>query len=727
MTPSLLHSPLVLFVTQAILIIAVARTVGVLARRVGQPMVIAEVTAGILLGPSLLGWLAPTLYANLFPAQSMPALQIFSQVGLLLFMFLIGLELDPKLLRGRGRTSLLIGKAGIVVPFVLGSLLALYLYPRVSEPATRQLSFVLFMGTAMSITAFPVLARILSERRLLRSNVGIVAITSAAIADVAAWCLLAFVISVVRGQSHYGPLRTLVLTAVFIAVMVLVVRPFLRRLGEQASSREGLTQNMVAVTFLLLLLSSWATELIGIHALFGAFLFGVLLPKEGSFATSLADKLEDLVVVLLLPIFFAYSGLRTQLGLLWAPQSLMLCLLIVAVACVGKFGGVILAARSTGLSWRESSALGVLMNTRGLMELIVLNLGLDLGVISPMVFTMMVVMALLTTVLTTPLLCWIYPHDPQQRDVLGSLEKDKPDSPQGAFCVLLCVSYTGAAQSLITVANALTVNSSPAPRLYALQLLRPTERTSYYVDAAQAEKPLRSALTPMLDLAQQQGLAIKPISFVSSEPALDICNVAEVKGTDLILLGWHRPLLNQAALGGTVSRVLAEASTAVGVLVDRGLVLGQVRKVLVPFHGTADDDAALALAFRLARQPQVQVTVLQVAAPPSPKPPASDAKAKPPQTIAVPPELLAQVTIKPVVHKDPAEAALAETTVNSVGGYDLVLVGIGSDWGLQQRTFGMSQELFIRRCPASLLIVRGAATAPQSAAQSHPAVSPASA
>jgi Kef-type K+ transport system membrane component KefB len=315
MTPSLLHSPLVLFVTQAILIIAVARTVGVLARRVGQPMVIAEVTAGILLGPSLLGWLAPTLYANLFPAQSMPALQIFSQVGLLLFMFLIGLELDPKLLRGRGRTSLLIGKAGIVVPFVLGSLLALYLYPRVSEPATRQLSFVLFMGTAMSITAFPVLARILSERRLLRSNVGIVAITSAAIADVAAWCLLAFVISVVRGQSHYGPLRTLVLTAVFIAVMVLVVRPFLRRLGEQASSREGLTQNMVAVTFLLLLLSSWATELIGIHALFGAFLFGVLLPKEGSFATSLADKLEDLVVVLLLPIFFAYSGLRTQLGL----------------------------------------------------------------------------------------------------------------------------------------------------------------------------------------------------------------------------------------------------------------------------------------------------------------------------------------------------------------------------------------------------------------------------
>ncbi|HPH26164.1 MAG TPA: cation:proton antiporter, partial [Pseudomonadota bacterium] len=195
MTPSLLHSPLVLFVTQAILIIAVARTVGVLARRVGQPMVIAEVTAGILLGPSLLGWLAPTLYANLFPAQSMPALQIFSQVGLLLFMFLIGLELDPKLLRGRGRTSLLIGKAGIVVPFVLGSLLALYLYPRVSEPTTRQLSFVLFMGTAMSITAFPVLARILSERRLLRSNVGIVAITSAAIADVAAWCLLAFVIS----------------------------------------------------------------------------------------------------------------------------------------------------------------------------------------------------------------------------------------------------------------------------------------------------------------------------------------------------------------------------------------------------------------------------------------------------------------------------------------------------------------------------------------------------
>ena len=398
------HSPLSRFIVQAVLIVSVARVLGFLLRRIGQPMVIAEVIAGIVLGPSLLGWLWPGLWQAVFPASAISLLSMLSQVGLVLFMFLVGLELDLKLLRGRGRASVIISNSSIALPFALGACLALYLHPRLSSPTVPLLSFTLFMGAAMSITAFPVLARILNERRLLQTKIGVLSITSAAINDVTAWCMLAFVVSIVRSTGIESALRTTLFTGVYMLFMFFVVRPLLARLAARSLGREGLNHNVVAATLIALLLSSWITEFIGIHALFGAFLLGAILPKTDGFAATLAEKLEDLVLVLLLPLFFAVSGLRTQVGLLNTAHGWAMFGLIMAAACLGKFGGSTLAARFTGLTWRESSAIAVLMNRRCLNELVVLNIGLDLGVISPTLFTMMVLMALMTTFITSPIL-----------------------------------------------------------------------------------------------------------------------------------------------------------------------------------------------------------------------------------------------------------------------------------------------------------------------------------
>ncbi|HET9955473.1 MAG TPA: cation:proton antiporter [Polyangiaceae bacterium] len=407
---SLAEAPLALFVLQAISIVGLSRLLGSVARAIGQPMVVAEIAVGVALGPSLFGWLAPGAFAAVFPPSSLAPLGLLSQVGLLLFMFLIGLEFDPQLLKGRGRASIAISHASIAAPFGLGTLLALYLYPRVAPAHVSFLPFALFLGAAMSITAFPVLARILVERGLLDSRVGMLTLACAAVDDVTAWCILAFVVAVVR-ESGTSAFWTCALALAYIGFMCVVIRPLLMRLARYGEAKgHGATDNYLAVILLLALLSAWITERIGIHALFGAFLLGAVAPRTDGFAKRVAGKLETVVVVLLLPLFFAFSGLRTDLQLLNSPESWWMCGLIVFVACLGKFGGSSVAARLSGLSWREASTLGILMNTRGLMELIVLNTGLELGVISPKLFTMMVIMAIITTFMTTPLVLKLYPR-----------------------------------------------------------------------------------------------------------------------------------------------------------------------------------------------------------------------------------------------------------------------------------------------------------------------------
>lgn len=393
------------FLLQVAAIVLSARFVGALFRRFGQPQVLGEMVAGILLGPSLLGWVSPTISAALFPPESIGYLQTLSQVGLLLFMFLVGLEFNPAYLRNQGHAALLTSHASITAPFLLGSILALYLYPHLSDANVPFRQFALFMGVAMSVTAFPVLARILVERNLFKTKFGSMVVACAAVDDVTAWCILAYIVALVRSSSHSSlPLyATVGLLTLFILLMSFVARPLLRRFADNYDRQGKLTDESMALILMMLLGCATLTEYLGVHLLFGAFLFGAVLPKEPRFVHAVVGQLQSITLVLLLPVFFAYTGLRTSIGLVQGGEMWFFCGLIILVAVAGKLGGSAIAARAAGLGWRDSLSIGIFMNTRGLMELVVLNIGLDLGVLSPAVFSMMVLMALVTTFMTGPL------------------------------------------------------------------------------------------------------------------------------------------------------------------------------------------------------------------------------------------------------------------------------------------------------------------------------------
>ena len=400
---------LLLLILQIIVILGVARLVGRLFRKIRQPQVVGEMAAGILLGPSLLGLVAPRVYGYLFPAESLDYLNAISQIGLIIFMFLIGLELDLKVLRGRGHTTVITSQISIYVPFLLGILLAIFLYPRLSYEDVPFYLFAMFIGTAMSITAFPVLARILTERKMLRTQLGAVAIACAAVDDVTGWIILGVLMLLARASDSILPFwATLVGVGIYVAFMLFPLQRLMCWIEDYYHERGQITQGILALILLFALASAWATEFLGIHALIGAFLAGVIMPRHHGFVHALTEKLNDFTVVFLLPLFFAYTGLRTSVGLLNSPELWLYCGLIILVAVVGKFTGGSIPARLTGMTWRDSWALGALMNTRGLMELVLLNIALDIGLISPTLFTMLVFMALTTTFMTSPVLEWIY-------------------------------------------------------------------------------------------------------------------------------------------------------------------------------------------------------------------------------------------------------------------------------------------------------------------------------
>lgn len=393
---------------QILVILMASYVVGWLLRKIHQPQVVGEMVAGILLGPSLLGWIAPGFSAAIFPPESLGHLYLLSQVGLLLFMFMVGLELDTKELRRLGHVAVVVSHTSIIVPFVLGVLLAIALYPRIADNTLPFPGFVLFMGAAMSVTAFPVLARILTERNLLRTRVGTLTIACAAVDDVTAWCILAAIIAIVRSKlNRLGLWEMLAGLAAYLGFMLFVLRPVVRKLFARQDGGD-VPDKVIAALLLCMLASSWATEWLGIHALFGAFFAGVVMPKESGFSECVARKFRPLVVVLLIPLFFAFTGLRTSLGLISGSEMIFFCALVFIVAVAGKFGGSMIAARVMGTPWREAAAIGILMNTRGLIELVILNIGLDIGVLTPPLFSMMVVMAVGTTLMTTPLLSLVY-------------------------------------------------------------------------------------------------------------------------------------------------------------------------------------------------------------------------------------------------------------------------------------------------------------------------------
>lgn len=397
-------------VLQIAVVLAVCRLVGTLFLKIRQPRVVGEMFAGIMLGPSLLGAIAPHFSAYLFPPASLGFLSALSQIGVVVFMFLVGLGINPRELKSHGHAAVLTSHVSITAPFVLASVLAIYLYPRLSDSSVPFTNFALFMGAAMSITAFPVLARILNERNMLQSRLGTVAIACAAVDDVTGWCILAWIVLLIRSGNSGGSVWLTVGGLIaFALVMVYGVQRLVRRFETRYQESGRLSENAIALMLLLALLSALCTEWLGIHLLFGSFLMGAIMPKDQKFVRYVLDRFETIVVTLLLPLFFAFTGLRTNVGLVKGGEMWMYCGIIILIAIVGKLGGSMLAAWWTGMPVREAAGLGTLMNTRGLMELVILNIGLDIKVISPALFSMMVLMALVTTFMTSPVLQAICP------------------------------------------------------------------------------------------------------------------------------------------------------------------------------------------------------------------------------------------------------------------------------------------------------------------------------
>lgn len=384
---------------ELVVILLVVQLFGHLCRFIGQQWVIGEVLAGLALGPSLFGVLLPGLSVRVFPPSVLPTLQTLGDIGLVLYMFSLGARMDTHMMVRQSRKAIVASLSSILLPLLLGGLLAFFLYADFAGGKASQFSFILLIGTAISITAFPVLARLLTERQMLGTRIGTLALTCASINDVIAWFLLALVVAVAHAKGPLGTIFILGLTILYIGFMFVVIRPLLVWAARHIHS----TQTLVVLALLLVLLSAYLTNAIGIHPIFGAFLMGVILPRRAVFVEYIRS-IDRVNSMLFLPLFFVYNGLRTQIGLINAPTLWLICLLVLAVACLSKLAGVTLPIHWMGESWRDALSLGVLMNTRGLVELIVLNIGLDLGIISPTLFAMLVIMAVITTMMASPFL-----------------------------------------------------------------------------------------------------------------------------------------------------------------------------------------------------------------------------------------------------------------------------------------------------------------------------------
>lgn len=679
------------FLWQLGIILVASRLMGRLFARLGQPQVVGEMVAGIVLGPSVFGLLAPGTWAAVFPPASLTYLHILSQVGVVLFLFLIGVDLDPRLLQKQGRAAIGIGALSILLPFALGAALTGYLYPRLfGDPPAMQLATVsLFIGAAMSVTAFPVLARILTERNLHRTSVGALAIVCAAMNDVIAWCMLAFVVAICRASGLHSAGLTAILATGYVLIMFWVGRPLMDRLEAYYKLRGRLSQGMFGLVMLLIVASALATEAIGIHALFGAFIVGVIMPKGSAFVRDLTERLEDITVVFLLPIFFAFAGLQTQIGLLSSGRLWIDTALIVLAACAGKIGGASIAARVCGLSWRESSAIGILMNTRGLMELVILNIGRELGVISDVVFAMMVIMALVTTALTTPVLSWVYPDRLFRERPVVVPTADRP------WSLLVSIARPDSATGLLRLGWQI---AGSAGKLIALHLKPAVDRDAYRSAADREDEEEDSAVAPLAAAANEAGIELEPLSLVTTDVATDIVGVAAARQADFLLMGFHRPIFGQTLLGGTVHKVMSRAACDIGVFVDRGFTTAG--RVLVPFLGGTHDRLALELARRLARSAGAVVTVLHVTPRTRRNAPPLGAHGAVDKVFADPTQPT-PVTFRMVEDDSPIDAVIREAA-----SHDLVLIGVAEKWGLESHVFGWKAERIAADCPCSMLIVR---------------------
>lgn len=677
---------LAILLAQIAIILAASRLMGMLAAKLRQPQVIGEILAGVLLGPTLLGWAWPAASKALFPpGESMVVLNLVAQLGVILFLFLVGLEFDPKILQTRGKSAAAISVSGIIVPFVIG-FAATYPLIHLFDAAhqTNPFPTALFMGAAMSVTAFPVLARIVTERNLQKTEEGGMAIAAAAVDDVLAWTMLAAVVAFVPGNGEStSPIVKLSMAIGYVLVMLLVVKPFLVRVQQLYERQKSLSAGVLAILLLTLLCSAIATELIGVHALFGAFVAGFIMPKKSEFVQDVTDRLEAFALVFLLPMFFAYAGLRADLRDILHWDMIGYTALLIVLACAGKLGGGMLAARLTGLTWRSSFTLGVLMNTRGLMELIILTLGLNLGVINRPVYGMMVVMALVTTGMAAPLLEFLLPSRAKVKRTVDKI-----------FSILIPIARPESGGPLVEIASYLA-KSEKDRRVCAVHLTRPTETELYRSFAADVLHPAQlEELEPLLAEARERGIAVEPMSFYSRDVPSDIARLVRQQSTDLVLMGSHTPVFSRALLGGTVHRILTGADCDVAVFVDRGFATPT--RILVPFLNSLHDKLALDLAGRLARSTGAAISIIHVTHPDH----ESIARQVVDKTFNDPTQKQA-VHVKVIHSDDPADVVLQE-----VPGHDLVVIGVAEEWGLESSLLGLRAERIASECPTSLLIVR---------------------
>ncbi len=542
--------PLAILMLQIITIILVARLLGFLLNKIGQPTVIGEIVAGILLGPSFLGLYFPEYSSFLFPAESISNLNFLSQIGLILFMFVVGMELDIKVLTTKAHEALVISHASIIIPFAMGVGAAYYMYDYFAPAGINFLSFALFIGISMSITAFPVLARIVQERGINKTKLGSTVITCAAIDDITAWCGLAVVIAIVKAGSFVSSLYTIALAIIYLIFMIKVVQPFLQQIGNKYSNKEGLTKPIVAIFFITLLISSFLSEIIGIHALFGAFLAGVVMPININFRNIFIEKVEDLSSVLLLPLFFVYTGLRTQIGLLNEVSLWQVCFVIITIAVIGKFWGSAIASRFVGKNWKDSLTIGALMNTRGLMELVVLNIGFDLGVLTPSIFAMLVIMAVVTTFMTGPSLNFInYLYRKQTTD--ATVEKVNVNE---IYNILISYGNPIKGKAMLKLAHSLVKNNLATTKVTTIHISPSNELNKY--NLVEYEK---DSILPIKKAASKLEMEIETVF----KPALDIdkeiIETSTSTNYDLLLIGAGNSLFKGSLLGkilGVTTKIL---------------------------------------------------------------------------------------------------------------------------------------------------------------------------
>lgn len=576
-----LKDPLSVVLIQVIVVLLFARFFSMIFKKLGQPSVIGEIFAGIALGPSFIGFLFPEFSQILFPKESLGYLKILSQIGLVIFMFIIGMELDVTVLKKKASSAIFISHTSIIFPYLLGVLLSLYLFDEFAPEGVSFLSFGLFMGIAMSITAFPVLARIIQERGITKSPLGVMAITCAAVDDISAWCILAIIIAIVNAGTVYIAIVTLIISIFFIAVMILLIQPLLNRMSQVYITKEIIGKGVLTALLLIVISSSIFAEGIGIHALFGAFLAGVVMPTNTKLRKVLTEKFEDFSTIFLLPLFFAFTGIRTKIGLLNDFHLWGVCFLIIIVAIVGKLVGSMLASRFTGMSWRDSFSIGILMNTRGLMELIVLNIGYDLGIISPTIFVMMVLMALITTFITGPLLKLSIPTE----EILPiEIQSTSTTSP-----ILITFGPTSAGVSLLKLAIGIGGRKEAIAALH----LAPVPENMSISDTSHTQ----NLFDPLKSIAKERKVILNPIYKISDQVTKEISATVKKEQSSLVLMGAAKRIFGDNVLGGKVEAVLSELDCTVGVFLDKHLE--EIKSVAVFYEDPIEANSLFSIASKI--------------------------------------------------------------------------------------------------------------------------------